>query len=141
MLRVPLLDRLADDEPDLSTETLPLRWHDAGAAAASIRDELSRLLNTRRATLTSKQGLSILDYGVDDWSAFSTTQAGDFSRIARRMAEVIARFEPRILAPQVHLARDDAEPQRLRIQVSGKLAGDSDDAPILFMDTLLGDTA
>jgi type VI secretion system lysozyme-related protein len=85
--------------------------------------------------------LTVLDYGVDDWSAFAAMQGGDFGHIARRMADVIARYEPRVVAPQVQIERVPTEPQRLRIRITGHLAGDASQAPILFIDTVLGDVS
>lgn len=139
--RAPLFDRLADDEPDVLSETVPLRCHDQAAAAQSIRDELSRLLNTRRATRLHLAQASIIDYGIGDWSGFAATRPEDQRAMERNLAQLIRTFEPRIQQPQVRVTAIPAQPRLLRLQISGRLAGDADQDPILFMNAVLnGDT-
>ena len=66
----PLFERLsaqADEAPDFD--------HDA--LAESVRQELSRLLNTRRPSRTNGQQLTVLDYGILDWSALQALRVDD----------------------------------------------------------------
>ena len=137
VFRAPLFDRLADDQPDQAGEPVPLRWHDAAGAAQSVRDELSRLLNTRRATEPHLAQLSIIDYGVADWSSFAATQPGGYARLERHITQLIAQYEPRIVQPVVRVNADPGQPQRMQVQVSGRLAGDADPDPVLFMNAVL----
>ena len=136
--RVPLFERLADDAPDQTSEAVPLRWHNTRTAAQSVCDELSRLLNTRRASLprlnrasqaVAPDQLTIVDYGVADWSAFAITQPADYPRVERELCKLIACFEPRISGPQVHLSALPGQACSLHIQITGKLAGDADQEP------------
>ena len=133
-----MFDRLADDTPDMPQEAVPLRWHDAQAAAQSVRDELSRLLNTRRATAPHLAQLSIIDYGIADWSSFAATQPGEYRKLERHITQLIRQFEPRIVNPQVAISAQQA--RQLRVQISGQLAGDPDPDPVLFMNSVLNGT-
>ncbi|WP_432723263.1 type VI secretion system baseplate subunit TssE [Jeongeupia wiesaeckerbachi] len=133
--RAPLFERLADDAPDQHTDLTP-HWHyDVDEVLRSIRTELSQLLNTRRETIQNPHPLSVIDYGVDDWSAFAATAPQQQRRIERQLAEAIRRFEPRIHEPQVRLVPLPGQAQRLGVQVSGKVVGHATMLPVMLLDT------
>ncbi|MBM3116352.1 type VI secretion system baseplate subunit TssE [Jeongeupia naejangsanensis] len=131
--RAPLFERLADDEPDQHADLSPYWHYDVDEALRSIRTELSQLLNTRRETIQNLHPLSVIDYGVDDWSAFAATAPQQQRRIERQLTEAIRRFEPRIREPQVKLVPLPGQAQRLGVQVSGTVVGHETMLPVVLL--------
>ncbi|MFM7760383.1 MAG: type VI secretion system baseplate subunit TssE [Burkholderiaceae bacterium] len=71
----------------------------ADGVEASVERELHRLLNSRsRISLTefTDAGLTVLDYGIPDYTALSARSENDRSRIARAIERAISYFEPRL---------------------------------------------
>ncbi|AOY01842.1 type VI secretion system baseplate subunit TssE [Jeongeupia sp. USM3] len=133
----PLFDRLADDTPDGMADDAAHWRHDVDDVIRSVQDELSRLLNSRRGTLQHAHPLSVIDYGVEDWSAFALTSPQQQHRVERQIAEVIRHFEPRVSEPQVRLVPLPGQSQRLGVQISGRLAGHPSLPPVVFINTAL----
>ncbi|GHD56200.1 type VI secretion system baseplate subunit TssE [Jeongeupia chitinilytica] len=132
--RAPLFERLSDDAPDQDNDLTP-HWHyDVDDVVRSIREELSRLLNTRREVLQNTGALSVIDYGVDDWSAFATTAPQQQRHTERQLTEAIRRFEPRIRDPQVRLVPLAGQAHRLGVQVSGGVVGHPEMLPIILIN-------
>ena len=110
--RVPLFDRLIDDEPQRKHEPVPYRTLDKEALRASVRRELSRLLSTR-CTVPGDVALSrprtVLDYGLPelDWAGRGLVLETR-PRLARVVRETIAAFEPRLANVRVEI-RDAGE--------------------------------
>lgn len=120
--RAPLLDRLAD-----TGEAEPV--FDQRALAASVAQELSRLLNSRSP---SGSGVGILDYGIADWTALQAGRESDRQRLAREIRRAVSRFEPRLRLAEVVVDADPLHPQRLRVRLLGNLRQDPGRAPLLF---------
>ncbi|HYY97116.1 MAG TPA: type VI secretion system baseplate subunit TssE, partial [Pyrinomonadaceae bacterium] len=63
----------------------------------SVRRELARLLNTRStAGLDARGEMSVLDYGVPDFTALSALSGDDRLKLSAAVAQSIAAFEPRL---------------------------------------------
>lgn len=120
--RPPLLDRLSD-----AGEAEPA--FDQRALAASVAQELSRLLNSRSP---AGNGIGILAYGIADWTALQARREADRLHLAREIRRAVTRFEPRLGLSEVLVDADPEHPQRLRIRLLGNLRQDSDRAPLLF---------
>jgi len=97
--RASLIDRLVDEHPETEREAIPLRTLNKDQLRASIRRDLEWLLNTRTpipASQFDRKELTVLDYGVPDFSSYTTTSATDQQRLARRLKRAISAFEPRL---------------------------------------------
>jgi type VI secretion system lysozyme-like protein len=97
--RALLFERLAGGDPPAAREgARPFRVHETSALRESVRRELSRLLNTRSsASLGSRGGeMSVLDYGVPDFTALSAQSGDDRARLSAALAQAVAAFEPRL---------------------------------------------
>jgi type VI secretion system lysozyme-like protein len=98
--RALLFERLAGDKPPAREEgARPFRVHETAALKESVRRELARLLNTRStAPLDARGGeeMSVLDYGVPDFSSLSALSGDDRNRLSAAVARVITAFEPRL---------------------------------------------
>jgi type VI secretion system lysozyme-like protein len=98
--RALLFERLAGDKPPAREEgARPFRIHETAALKESVRRELARLLNTRStAPLDARGGdeMSVLEYGVPDFSSLSALSGDDRNRLAAAVARAITVFEPRL---------------------------------------------
>lgn len=123
-----LLDRLTDDDPGTTRETLQTRAESIRALRAAVRHDLDWLLNTRRETVLLDDGMtearrSLLRYGVPDVSSMSREGSETISRLVRVVEESVALFEPR-LANVVVRGRTDpgvAGRPELRFTIEGML--------------------
>lgn len=103
--RALLFERLVDLDPKaLKEEPRPLRILNKQELKESVRRELERLLNTRSSIPTPLYGeeeLTVLDYGIPDFSSFSAHNADDHRRIETIIKRSISAFEPRLQEVQV----------------------------------------
>ena len=122
----PLFERLAaqaDEAPAFDHETL----------AESVRNELARLLNTRRASARASAPLTILDYGISDWSALQARRGDDRHQLVRDIRAAIQHFEPRLQLADVQVEPVQGQPQRLRIRLGGTLRSGQRRWPAVFV--------
>lgn len=125
-LRPLLFDRLAggaDDAPLLDRQAL----------ADSVREELVRLLNSRRAGPPLSAPPTVLDYGIGDWSGLQASNSDDRRRIAREVRAAISHFEPRLKLGEVEVRQVSGQPRRLNILVSGLLRQGGQQWPVAFV--------
>ncbi|WP_342245370.1 type VI secretion system baseplate subunit TssE [Pseudomonas sp. OTU5201] len=122
----PLFERLsaqADEAPAFDREAL----------AESVRLELARLLNTRRSSTRTSRPLTILDYGIGDWSALQAQRGDDRRQLVREIRTAVQHFEPRLQLTDVDAAPIPGQPQRLRIRLGGSLRSGQRTWPALFV--------
>ncbi|HKG14293.1 MAG TPA: type VI secretion system baseplate subunit TssE [Pyrinomonadaceae bacterium] len=98
--RALLFERLAGGDPAADREgARPFRVHETAALKESVRRELVRLLNTRSSAGINSRGageMSVLDYGVPDFTALSALSGDDRAKLSAAVAQVITAFEPRL---------------------------------------------
>ena len=121
-----LFERLAD-----SPGEAPLL--DRQALADSVREELTRLLNSRRAGPALSTPPTVLDYGIGDWSGLQASNSDDRRRIAREVRAAISHFEPRLKLGEVEVRQVLGQPRRLNILVSGLLRQAGHQWPVAFV--------
>lgn len=122
----PLFDRLsaqADEAPAFDHQAL----------AESVRQELMRLLNTRRATVRAGQVLTLLDYGIGDWSALQARRSDDRRQLARDIRAAVQHFEPRLQLAEVDVEPIADRPQGLCIRLQGSLRSGQRKWPAVFV--------
>lgn len=124
--RALLFERLADAEPlSPEEEARPLRAHDESALRESVRGELSRLLNTRRHTTplgAAAGAMTVLDYGLPDFSSLSAAAADDRSRLAAEVAAAVTAFEPRLREVRVRVESPEPGARSLALRLDAVLA-------------------
>jgi type VI secretion system protein ImpF len=135
--RALLFERLTDAEPrSRKEEAQPFRVNDVRALKESVRRELGRLLNTRRHARSGsgagEDGLTVLDYGLPDFSPLSASSGDDQNRLAAEVAAAIAAFEPRLSGVRVRVERLHGEDRALLLRVEGHLAVGSLSEPVSF---------
>jgi type VI secretion system protein ImpF len=104
-----ILDRLVD--PD-STGTAARSGYGVEQVIFSVRRDLEDLLNTHRSIIHLPQEFpeilkSPVGYGIPDFASLSTSTVQQRESIARMVAEIITRFEPRLREVTVHVIDDN----------------------------------
>lgn len=145
-VRLPLLDRLIDAEPE--------RAADAPASAAagieqlrrSVHRDLEALLNARRPWRSAPETapalrLSPVGYGIPDFTAGAFNDRRQREGLRAEIEETIRRFEPRLAQIRVQLAEDGGDLLRgtLRLRIDALLRVDPAPEPIIF-DTMVDTT-
>lgn len=113
--RVLLFDRLIDEAPGEAREAHPYRLYDRRQLIDSVVLELSRLLNTRRATKSLGPGeeLTVVDYGLRDFASLSSMSPTDREQLALEIARTIEAFEPRLKSVRVYWMEPKADNPRI----------------------------
>ncbi|WP_248797447.1 type VI secretion system baseplate subunit TssE [Pseudomonas sp. MWU13-2105] len=125
----PLFERLASHEDQASF----VEAYDRQALADSVRSELLRLLNTRRARVAMTSPPSILDYGIADWTALQGQRSDDRRKLAREIRQAVEHFEPRLALDEVDVQPVEGHPQQLNIVLHGALRSGRQHWPVAFV--------
>ncbi len=137
-----LLDRLLDDQPDLSREPLGTRSQTVRQLESSVARDLEAMLNTRREALEElpedfqEVNRSLVNYGLPDFTAYSLLSEKDRARIRRILEETITTFEPRLQRVRVTLEAQREHEKALRFRVDALLRVEPSPEPVTF-DALL----
>lgn len=122
-----ILDRLLDDEPEVTQETIPDRFQNLHQLKHAVTRDLEALFNTRQELLDAPpeelrevQG-SLLTYGLPDFTACSLLNPDDRILIQHALEQAIVTFEPRLA--RVHVTVDNPNPhdQALRFHIEAFL--------------------
>ena len=113
-----LLDRLIDDEPDVSSEPLWRTSYSVRQLKEDVRRDLEALLNTRqtRNDLVEEGGelsTSTLTYGVADITSMGIEASIDHQQVESAIGGAIRRFEPRLRNVRVTVRPPDAGYERM----------------------------
>lgn len=142
-VRLPLLDRLLDADPDAPRDpplTQPLAVE---ALRAAVARDLEALLNARRRRVPLDPRLvelprSVVGYGIPDPTAGTFSQEETRQALAREVEAAIRRFEPRLT--NVHVTAPklerDATDRTLRLRVEAVLRTDPVPEGIAFETVL-----
>src|SRR5262245_17142478 len=108
-----LLDRLLDDEPEVTREAAKSRHLLLRELKQAVRRDLENLLNTRRRCLPWPPDLkdleqSLVSYGLPDFTGANMGSAQDREGFRRTVENLIRAHEPRFKRVKVHLL-DNAE--------------------------------
>lgn len=142
-LRITLsvLDRLIDEEPDVSSDPQPSRQKNLRQLKQSVRRDLEWLLNTRQIVNGVPEDLkeatnSLANYGLPDFSSYSAKSPSERNRVRRTLETAISIFEPRLQDVIVNIEPMRDTERALRFRVEARLKIDPVPEPITF-DTVL----
>ena len=133
-----ILDRLLDDEPEISTEPASTRIKNLRSLEGSVARDLEALLNSRQETLKElpsefkEVSRSLLTYGLPDFTSFSLLTQDDRLRIRRSVEDAINTFEPRLLRVRVALEAPREHDRGLRFRIDAFLRVDPSPEPVTF---------
>ncbi len=136
------LDRLIDQDPEVSTEVALTRSQSVRQLKESLRRDLEWLLNTRRIAVPPDESLkelnrSVYVYGLPDFTAYSLNNAKDQTKLVRFLHSTVKIFEPRLANVRI-LPLEEGIPgsRTLRFRIEGLLLMDPAPEQISF-DTVL----
>ena len=133
-----VLDRLLDDEPNVSKEPLTSRVQDLRALERAVARDVEALLNSRQETLEElpaefvEVNRSLVIYGLPDLTSLSLLSKDDRSRIRRAVEQAIILFEPRLLRVRVALEAPRDHDRGLRFRIDALLRVDPAPEPVTF---------
>jgi type VI secretion system protein ImpF len=136
-----VLDRLLDDEPEVSREPLASRSENLRQLKQAVKRDLEWLLNTRRVADELPQGLkelhnSLAAYGLPDFTNASIKSPSDQSRLRRAIETAVSAFEPRLEDVTVALVPADGRIRTMSFRIDARLKIEPAPEPITF-DTML----
>jgi type VI secretion system protein ImpF len=142
-IRVTLsvLDRLLDDEPEVSREGIPSRSKSLRQLKDSVRRDLEWLLNTRHIPAEVPSDLkevnnSVAVYGLPDFSSLSVQSPEDQKQMIKSIRDTIRVFEPRLDDVTVALEQSRTTERALRFRIDARLKVEPAPEPVRF-DTIL----
>lgn len=137
-----VLDRLLDNEPEAAQEPTADRYQSVRELKRSVARDLEALLNTRREALDeipsefTEVNRSLVNYGLQDFTAFNLLSLSDRNRVRRALEQVIAAFEPRLERVRVNLEPPREHDRTLRFRIEALLNMKPATEPVTF-DTVL----
>lgn len=140
-VRLSILDRLIDDQPENRENERPLNAREAfRAAIAGVRRDLEDLLNSREAWVEDlrryeETSRTIVSFGISGID--SETEREDSTRWFRQEIErAIAVFEPRLTSVVVTAEEQAPNDRQLRFRIEAMLRLDPIREPVTF-DTVI----
>jgi type VI secretion system protein ImpF len=125
-LRLPLLDRLLDDEPKIKTEAPMTRSTSLARLKAGLRRDLENLLNTRRTPDFIPEGSveilrSVYYYGLPDITSMPANFLYEQTKLLQSIEMAVRTFEGRLDGVKVSLAPVADHSRVLRFVIDGML--------------------
>jgi len=136
-----ILDRLVDEEPDVTRESPVSRLKSLRQLRSAVRRDLEWLLNTRRLVDEIPEDMkevrdSIIAFGLPDFTAANVASSADQTRVRRILEEAIERYEPLLKDVVVVVERGREFERSLHFRISANLQVDPVPEPVTF-DTML----
>jgi type VI secretion system protein ImpF len=131
-----VLDRLIDNDPDLSKEAGQDRYLDIKQIKAQVVRDLENLLNTRRHIFDPPDGFrevseSLFTYGVTDFTSQNPGNISVRKAVKQDLEKVIGRFEPRLKNVSV-IVEGDSMVNSIRFRINAMLVVEPESEPVSF---------
>lgn len=125
-LRLPLLDRLLDDEPRVKSEGLMTRTVSLSRLKTAVRRDLENLLNTRRTPDIIPEGSveilrSVYYYGLPDITSMPANFLYEQTKLLQAIETAVKTFEARLDGVRVSLGPVAGQSRVLRFVIDGML--------------------
>jgi type VI secretion system protein ImpF len=125
-LRLPLLDRLLDDEPKIKSEAPMSRSTSLARLKIAVRRDLENLLNTRRTPDLIPEGSveilrSVYYYGLPDITSMPANFLYEQTKLLQSIETAVKTFEARLDGVRVSLVPVAGQSRVLRFVIDGML--------------------
>jgi len=125
-LRLPLLDRLIDEEPKAKSEGLMSRSTSLAKLKIAVRRDLENLLNTRSTPDSIPEGCvevlrSVYCYGLPDITSMPANFLYEQGKLLQSIESSVRMFEPRLDGVRVSLVPVTGMSRMLRFVIDGML--------------------
>ena len=136
-VQASILDRLLDDEPGNSRESVRYRAADFRLVMASVSRDLENLLNARRHILVTpavytELNNSLFRYGLPDFTSKNPATVSARSQLRLEIEKTIARFEPRLKNVSVQMDTSARTGRHLNFRILAVLVVDPLTEPVSF---------
>lgn len=136
-IQTSILDRLIDDEPEVSRETVQHQLADIRAMKQSVIRDMENLLNTRRKIFPVPDEFrevnnSLFVYGLPDFSSQNPKNPQVKQMLRRDIEQTVAKFERRLKNVKVKLEMSDKMEQKIRFRITGILHMEPLSEPVTF---------
>lgn len=142
-----VLDRLLDDQPEVTRETPASRNQVLRELKAAVGRDLENLLNTRvRCLILPEQAnelkQSLVNYGIPDITGAKLGSVQDRNDFCRYLQAIIRQYEPRFKTVSVQpAANPDPQDRTFRFRIDALLIAEPAPEPIIFDTELRPGTA
>ncbi|MBK7992307.1 MAG: type VI secretion system baseplate subunit TssE [Blastocatellia bacterium] len=120
-----VIDRLLDDEPELTQEALASRSRSLQQFKQAVKRDLEWLLNTRQTLKISDElkelSHSIANYGLPDLSNVNVKSVNEQHKLEQLLEKIIKIFEPRLEDTLVKLEPVLENEPALHFRIDAKL--------------------
>jgi len=125
-LRLPLLDRLIDEEPKAKSEGPMTRSTSLSKLKIAVRRDLENLLNTRMTPDSIPEGCvevlrSVYCYGLPDITSLPANFLYEQGKLLQAIESAVRMFEPRLDGVRVSLLPATGNSRVLRFVIDGML--------------------
>ena len=125
-IRLSLLDRLLDNEPDKSVEAPLDDNQKLRIIQSSVRRDLEDLLNTRYRCVAWPPELtelddSLINYGIPDFTASGLNAAQDSDILIKAIRLSISLFEPRLTDVRIDRVKEEFVDRTFRFRIEAML--------------------
>lgn len=135
-----VIDRLLDNEPELTQEPLALRSRSLQQFKQAVKRDLEWLLNTRQTLKISADlkelNHSIANYGLPDLSNVNVKSVDEQHKLEQLLERIIKIFEPRLEDTLVKLEPVLENEPALHFRIDARLKVEPAPEPVSF-DTVL----
>lgn len=141
-LRASILDRLLDDEPQISIDADTNKYHKIKNLRNSVRRDLENLLNTRHRIMEpaeelSQLELSLLNYGLPDLATVNMSDMDNKQQFIDNFESILRDYEPRFKSVKVSLQDNtDKLDRTVRFRIDATLYADPYPEVIVFDSVL-----
>jgi len=136
-----VLDRLIDDEPEVTREPPVSRLKSLRQLKQSVRRDLEWLLNTRRLIDEIPEDMketrdSVVAFGLPDFTSAAIASVVDQNRVRRLVESAIETFEPLLKDVSVTVETGREFERSLHFRIEATLQVEPDPEPVTFDTTL-----
>lgn len=139
-ITLSVLDRLIDEEPEVSREAAASRTKTLRRLKQCLRRDLEQMLNTRQLQELppglKELNRSVAAYGLPDYSSANVKSVADQNRLRRSLETLVETFEPRLREVTVTLEPARDTERALRFRIDAQLMVEPAPEPVTF-DTVL----
>jgi type VI secretion system protein ImpF len=135
-LQTSILDKLIDNEPQNSSESVASRMVSLRDIEASVIRDIENLLNTRRtihipSAILNEVNKSLYMYGLRDFTAENPSSSLVVQKLRREISQTLALFEPRLKGVVVHIKKS-GNGRDLHFRIAGTLVINPISEPVIF---------
>lgn len=141
-LRASVLDRLFDDEPNVSVDSERSRQRKLKDLRSSVRRDLESLLNARYRVISPPEqfeqlSTSLLNYGLPDLATVNMRDVVKRQEFTRNIEHIIRTYEPRFKSVKVsYIANPRSTDRTLRFRIDAVMYADPAPEVVVFDSVL-----